>query len=185
VLARGRGAPIMRVGLLSGYRCGPMTSTRVFSIASNARRQFLRGLSGSLAATLVVPTHPCDNNQARVNPKVRPSHALPFHWIDVFAEGPLAGNPLVVVPMDAGLPDDLMKRIAREFNQSETTFLLPSTRSEADRRLRSITAAGAEVFGAGHNALGAWWWLAEAGQLKLVEGQSRFQQQIGDQVLPV
>jgi trans-2,3-dihydro-3-hydroxyanthranilate isomerase len=80
---------------------------------------------------------------------------------------------------------DLLKRIAREFNQSETTFLMPPTRAAADWRLRSFTAAGAEVFGAGHNALGAWWWLAEAGKLALSEGETVFHQEIGDRVLPV
>ena len=43
----------------------------------------------------------------------------------------------------------------------------PSSRAGANWRLRSFTAAGAEVFGAGHNALGAWWWLAQAGELAL------------------
>ena len=113
------------------------------------------------------------------------SRVLPFHSVDVFAAGPLTGNPLVVVEAEADLPDDLLKRIAREFNQSETTFLLHPTRPGVDRRLRSITAAGAEVFGAGHNALGAWWWLAEAGKLKLAEGPTVLHQEIGDQVLPV
>ncbi len=113
------------------------------------------------------------------------SRVLPFHWVDVFAAGPLTGNPLVVVEAEADLPDDLLKRIAREFNQSETTFLLHPTRPGVDRRLRSITAAGAEVFGAGHNALGAWWWLAAAGKLKLAEGPTVLHQEIGDQVLPV
>src|SRR5436305_1866078 len=55
----------------------------------------------------------------------------------------------------------------------------------ADRRLRSCTPAGAEVFGAGHNALGAWWWLAESGELPLGSGGGRFAQEIGERVLPV
>ena len=110
---------------------------------------------------------------------------LPFHLVDVFAAEPLTGNPLAVVAGGESLPIDLLRRIAREFNQSETTFVMPPTRAEADWRLRSFTAAGAEVFGAGHNALGAWWWLAEAGKLPLAQGARTFHQEIGDRVLPV
>jgi PhzF family phenazine biosynthesis protein len=77
--------------------------------------------------------------------------------IDVFADAPLAGNPLAVVQDADALNDDQMRRIVGEFNQAETTFILQSTC--ADRKLRSFTASGAEVFGAGHNALGAWLWL--------------------------
>ena len=90
--------------------------------------------------------------------------------------------------MDGGadLSLDLMQRIAREFNQSETTFVMPPTRVEADWRLRSFTPKGVEVFGAGgHNTLGAWWWLAESGKLALGDGETRFHQEIGDRVLPV
>jgi PhzF family phenazine biosynthesis protein len=111
--------------------------------------------------------------------------ALPFYIVDVFAVEPLTGNPLAVVAGGEHLTLDLLRRIAREFNQSETTFLLPPTRAEADWRLRSFTAAGAEVFGAGHNALGAWWLLAAAGKLRLAEGTTAFHQEIGASVLPV
>jgi predicted PhzF superfamily epimerase YddE/YHI9 len=85
--------------------------------------------------------------------------------IDVFAYQPLNGNPLALVIDAQELSQETMQRIAREFNQSETTFLLPPTRPQADWRLRCFTPAGIEVSGAGHNALGAWWWLAEAGRL--------------------
>ena len=90
---------------------------------------------------------------------------LRFYLVDVFAQEPLCGNPLSLVVDAQDLGKETMQRIAREFNQSETTFLLPPTKPQADWRLRSFTPMGTEVFGAGHNALGAWWWLAEAGQL--------------------
>lgn len=108
-----------------------------------------------------------------------------FYIIDVFAQKPLSGNPLALVVEAPDLSQATMRQIAREFNLSETTFLLPPTRQGANWRLRSFTPAGVEVGGAGHNALGAWWWLAESGQLVLSGPQTVFQQEIGEMVLPV
>ena len=90
---------------------------------------------------------------------------LRFYLVDVFAQEALCGNPLALVVNAQDLAQPTMQRIARELNQSETTFLLPPTKPQANWRLRSFTPMGAEVFGVGHNARGAWWWLAEAGHL--------------------
>ncbi|MBA2444929.1 MAG: PhzF family phenazine biosynthesis protein [Nocardioidaceae bacterium] len=79
----------------------------------------------------------------------------------------------------------VMRAIAREFNQSETTIILSPTQEGAQWHLRSFTASGAEVGGAGHNALGAWWWLAVSGRLDLDKGSGRFMQEISDLILPV
>jgi trans-2,3-dihydro-3-hydroxyanthranilate isomerase len=88
-----------------------------------------------------------------------------FFLVDVFADRPLQGNPVTIVPDAARLSERVMQRIAREFNQSETTFVLPPTRPEADWRFRAFTPAGKEAFGAaGHHTLGTWWWLAESGR---------------------
>jgi trans-2,3-dihydro-3-hydroxyanthranilate isomerase len=106
-----------------------------------------------------------------------------FVFVDVFASRPLTGNPVAVVPDADDLDLMTLRAIAREFNQSETTFLLRPTAAEADWRLRSFTPIGAEVFGAGHNALGAWLWLASAGRVPA--DRSRYIQQIGDDLLPV
>ncbi len=103
--------------------------------------------------------------------------------IDVFADAPLTGNPLAVVQGGDDLADDDMRRIAGEFNQAETTFILRSTR--ADRKLRSFTASCAEVYGAGHNALGAWLWLAEHGELGPLATARTFRQEIGPDILPI
>jgi trans-2,3-dihydro-3-hydroxyanthranilate isomerase len=108
-----------------------------------------------------------------------------FYLVDVFADEPLTGNPLAVVADAGGLDETTMGAIAREFNQSETTFVMPPRAAGADWRLRSFTPAGAEVVGAGHNALGAWWWLAADGRLALGDGSTRLAQEIGDRVLPV
>lgn len=108
-----------------------------------------------------------------------------FHLVDVFAEEPLAGNPLAVVPDANGLDETLLRRIARELNQSETTFLLDPAAPGAAARLRSFTPAGAEVSGAGHNSLGAWWWLAESGWLGPLGDGLALAQELGGRVLPV
>ncbi len=109
--------------------------------------------------------------------------AVPFVLVDVFASRPLTGNPVAVIPDADGLEVVVQQAIAREFNQSETTFLHRPTRAGADWRLRSFTPDGSEVFGAGHNVLGAWLWLAGSGRLPA--GQTRFVQEIGDDLLPV
>lgn len=103
--------------------------------------------------------------------------------IDVFADTALSGNPLAVVEGADTLSDAQMRRISGEFNQAETTFIMRSDR--ADLKLRSFTASGAEVGGAGHNALGAWLWLAEDGKLGPIEVPRQFRQEIGGEVLPI
>ena len=103
--------------------------------------------------------------------------------IDVFADTALSGNPLAVVEGADRLSNSQMRRIAGEFNQAETTFIMRSDR--ADLKLRSFTAAGAEVGGAGHNALGAWLWLAEDGKLGPIQSPRMFRQEIAGQVLPI
>lgn len=52
-------------------------------------------------------------------------------------------------------------------------------------RLRSFTPAGAEVGGAGHNALGAWVWLDASGRLGPLDRDRGFRQEIAGQVLQV
>ena len=107
-----------------------------------------------------------------------------FCFVDVFARRPLTGNPLSLVPDADRLTEPQMRAIAREFNQSETTFVLRPSRPQATWRLRSFTPIGAEVFGAGHNTLGAWLWLAAAGRIE-PGGDGQLTQEIGDEVLPV
>ncbi len=108
---------------------------------------------------------------------------IQFVYVDVFASTPLTGAPLTLVTDADGVTDQQMRAVAREFNQSETTFVQRPTQPGVTRRLRSFTPTGEEVYGAGHNALGAWLWLASSGQLDSVEGS--FTQEIGDAVLPV
>jgi trans-2,3-dihydro-3-hydroxyanthranilate isomerase len=78
---------------------------------------------------------------------------LPFHTLDVFTATPYAGNPLAVV-LDAGdLGVTQMQTIAREFNLSETVFVLPPRDPAHTARVR-IFFPTAEVPFAGHPTLG-------------------------------
>ncbi|GAB3829841.1 PhzF family phenazine biosynthesis protein [Dactylosporangium cerinum] len=110
---------------------------------------------------------------------------IQFVYVDVFAATPLTGAPLTLVPDADHVTDQQMRAVAREFNQSETTFVQRATVAPATRRLRSFTPTGQEVYGAGHNALGAWLHLASSGELRLDGDDTTFTQHIGEDVLPV
>lgn len=112
------------------------------------------------------------------------ARTVDFHFVDVFADAPLQGNSLALIDDGDNLDDETMKAIAREFNQSETTFILTPTDPAATVRLRSFTPNGSEVFGAGHNALGAWLWLAHTA-LAGPAPATGFAQQIGTETLAV
>ncbi|MBU6486122.1 MAG: PhzF family phenazine biosynthesis isomerase, partial [Betaproteobacteria bacterium] len=74
-----------------------------------------------------------------------------FRILNVFAETPLAGNPLAVLEDARGIDDATMQALALQFNLSETTFILPSERASA--RVRIFTPAFEMPF-AGHPTLG-------------------------------
>ena len=77
--------------------------------------------------------------------------AYAFRIVNVFAESPLAGNPLAVLEDARGLDADTMQALALQFNLSETTFVLPSERASA--RVRIFTPTFEMPF-AGHPTLG-------------------------------
>ena len=82
--------------------------------------------------------------------------------IDVFASGPLTGNPLAVVHDGSGLDTAAMQRFASWTNFSETTFLVPPTEPGADYAVRIFTP-GSELPFAGHPTLGSCHAWLEAG----------------------
>ena len=77
-----------------------------------------------------------------------------FATLDVFTARPLAGNPLAEVLDADGLDGDAMQAIAREFNLSETVFVLPPREGRHRARLRIFTPAHELPF-AGHPTVGA------------------------------
>jgi trans-2,3-dihydro-3-hydroxyanthranilate isomerase len=75
-----------------------------------------------------------------------------FRIVNVFArDGRLTGNPLCVFEDGKGLDEAAMQALARQFNLSETTFILPSDKASA--RVRIFTPAYEMPF-AGHPTLG-------------------------------
>ncbi len=79
--------------------------------------------------------------------------SLGYRLVNVFTRGAevLSGNPLCVFESGAGLDDGTMQALARQFNLSETTFILPSSRANA--RVRIFTPSYEMPF-AGHPTLG-------------------------------
>jgi trans-2,3-dihydro-3-hydroxyanthranilate isomerase len=78
---------------------------------------------------------------------------LRFRILNVFTEGnaPLSGNPLCVIEDGSVLDAAQMQALARQFNLSETTFILPSKRAAAQVR---IFTPSYEMPFAGHPTLG-------------------------------
>ena len=76
-----------------------------------------------------------------------------YRLINVFTRGreALSGNPLCVFENGAAFDDPTMQALARQFNLSETTFILPS--SHANARVRIFTPYYEMPF-AGHPTLG-------------------------------
>ncbi len=77
---------------------------------------------------------------------------LPFYQVDAFARRPFTGNPAAVMRLEQWLPDDVLQAIAAENNLSETAFLAPSIRDNADYDLRWFTPT-VEVDLCGHATL--------------------------------
>jgi len=76
-----------------------------------------------------------------------------FITADVFTDQPFGGNPVAVLPDARGLSTDQMQRLAREFNLSETVFVLPPDDPEHDKRIRIFVPTD-EVPFAGHPTIG-------------------------------
>jgi trans-2,3-dihydro-3-hydroxyanthranilate isomerase len=78
---------------------------------------------------------------------------LHYHRVDVFTDRAFGGNPLAVFTNGRGLGAETMQAIAKEFNLSETTFVLPPDDPKHDWRVRIFTP-GSELPMAGHPTVG-------------------------------
>jgi trans-2,3-dihydro-3-hydroxyanthranilate isomerase len=76
-----------------------------------------------------------------------------FETVDVFTDRRFGGNPLAVVPDAQGLSGEEMQAIAREFNLSETTFVLPPRDQTHAAEVRIFTPV-TELDFAGHPNVG-------------------------------
>jgi len=99
---------------------------------------------------------------ALVSSVVPKQMGYPIHIVDVFTDRALAGNQLAVV-LDAGdIAPDVMQRVAREMNFSETTFVMAPTQPGSAAKVRIFTP-GTELPFAGHPTIGTAWVLATQG----------------------
>ena len=90
---------------------------------------------------------------------------MKYHYFicDVFTEQRFGGNQLAVLPDAQKLSDWQMQQVAREFNFSETAFVLPAE-SGHTRKVRIFTPT-TEIPFAGHPNIGTAFVLAEIGAL--------------------
>ena len=90
---------------------------------------------------------------------------MKYHYFicDVFTEQRFGGNQLAVLPDAQKLSDWQMQQIAREFNFSETAFVLPAETGHT-RKVRIFTPT-TEIPFAGHPNIGTAFVLAETGAL--------------------
>jgi trans-2,3-dihydro-3-hydroxyanthranilate isomerase len=105
--------------------------------------------------------------------------------IDAFTRVPHTGNPAGVVLEGRDLSEMQMQSIAREMNLSETVFVLPPTRAEADIRIRWFTPT-MEVSLCGHATVACFHSLAEEGGLGMEKpGKYSFGVETASGILPV
>ena len=90
-----------------------------------------------------------------------------YYICDVFTDTRFGGNQLAVLPEAQGLSDRQMQQIAREFNFSESTFVLPAEAGHT-RKVRIFTPT-TEVPFAGHPNIGTAFVLAAAGEFGPIE----------------
>jgi trans-2,3-dihydro-3-hydroxyanthranilate isomerase len=106
-----------------------------------------------------------------------------FFTLDVFTDRPLAGNSLAVVLDSVGLDTPHMQSIAREFNLSETTFVLEPRDPVNTAAIRIFTPARELPF-AGHPTIGSAVMIAVARAPEML-GRGDLQIVLEEQVGPV
>lgn len=102
---------------------------------------------------------------------------LRYVTCDVFTDTPLAGNQLAVFTDARRVDNELMQKLAREMNYSETVFVLPAE-AGGHARIRIFTPT-TEVPFAGHPTLGSAFVLAAPLQLQEIRLET------GNGVVPV
>jgi trans-2,3-dihydro-3-hydroxyanthranilate isomerase len=90
-----------------------------------------------------------------------------YYICDVFTNTRFGGNQLAVLPEARGLSDRQMQQVAREFNFSESTFVLAPERGQT-RRVRIFTPT-TEIPFAGHPNVGTAFVLGTTGAFGSIE----------------
>jgi len=103
---------------------------------------------------------------------------------DVFTDRKFGGNQLAVFPDATGIAPELMPQIAREFNYSETTFVLPPADPSHTAKVRIFTP-GSELQFAGHPTIGTAHVLAVIGAIPLTGDETRIVLEEGVGPVPV
>jgi trans-2,3-dihydro-3-hydroxyanthranilate isomerase len=103
---------------------------------------------------------------------------LDFALVDVFTGRPFGGNQLAVFPDATGIADETMQQLAREFNFSETTFVLPPASPSCTCRVRIFTPSRELPF-AGHPTVGTAAVLARSPQGQTTAREFVFEEGIG------
>jgi trans-2,3-dihydro-3-hydroxyanthranilate isomerase len=107
-----------------------------------------------------------------------------YFTTDVFTDRVFGGNQLAVFPDASRIAPHLMPLIAREFNFSETTFVLPPDDPSHTRRVRIFTP-GSELAFAGHPTIGTAHVLATIGAIPLTGDETRIVLEEGVGPVPV
>ena len=94
---------------------------------------------------------------------------IEYYTCDVFTDTRFGGNQLAVIPNATQLTSDEMQHIAKEFNYSETTFVLPSKNGHT-KKVRIFTPIY-EIPFAGHPNIGTAFILAKTGALGSIENE--------------
>jgi trans-2,3-dihydro-3-hydroxyanthranilate isomerase len=103
---------------------------------------------------------------------------LEYCTLDVFTDRHFGGNPLAVVLDARGLEERTMQSIAREFNYSETSFVLPPANPAHTAHVRIFTPGGELPF-AGHPTVGTAFALATLDRIGRHADDITFEEGIG------
>jgi trans-2,3-dihydro-3-hydroxyanthranilate isomerase len=107
-----------------------------------------------------------------------------FLTCDVFTNRLFGGNQLAVFPDARAIAPELMAPIAKEFNYSETTFVLPPDDPSHTAKVRIFTPGGELQF-AGHPTVGTAHVLATIGAVKLTGDETKIVFEEGVGPIPV
>jgi trans-2,3-dihydro-3-hydroxyanthranilate isomerase len=110
--------------------------------------------------------------------------SLKFCTLDVFTDHRFGGNPLAVFIDFPDVPAEFMQNIAREFNLSETVFIVKPRDPRAVRQLRIFTTSRELPF-AGHPTIGAAYALVEEGLAGVSGASGSFLLEEGVGLVPI